>query len=159
MSAYSEKFKDPRWQKKRLEILERDEFTCQLCGDKESTLHVHHWYYEKGKDPWEYPDMALITLCEDCHKERHANNKAREDAETYLIQMLRVAKFDYTDLDMIANGLAEFNSNKTDYSISQIACYIKTLLDYPDKGCQLLNVLYDIDLLICEGIHNGSSSQ
>ena len=32
--GYSEKLKDPRWQKKRLEILERDNFRCQYCGDK-----------------------------------------------------------------------------------------------------------------------------
>jgi hypothetical protein len=28
-SEYSKKLKHPRWQKKRLEILDRDKFTCQ----------------------------------------------------------------------------------------------------------------------------------
>lgn len=64
---YAEKLRDPRWQKKRLEVMERDGFTCQNCGDKESTLNVHHWYYAAGNDPWDYPDEALATLCEDCH--------------------------------------------------------------------------------------------
>lgn len=40
-SEYLEKLKDPRWQKRRLEIFQRDEFTCQVCFDTESTLHVH----------------------------------------------------------------------------------------------------------------------
>ena len=68
---HQDKYKDPRWQKKRLEIMERDNFTCQSCGDTESTLNVHHTYYEKGKKPWEYPDVTLITWCENCHKDRH----------------------------------------------------------------------------------------
>ena len=68
MMTYYEKLKDPRWQKKRLEVMERDEFTCQNCGDDESTLNVHHWYYTSGADPWDYEDEALVCLCETCHK-------------------------------------------------------------------------------------------
>lgn len=71
---YYEKLKDPRWQKKRLQILERDNFTCQFCDDKESTLHIHHKYYEEI-EPWEHDNSALITLCEDCHKKESANKK------------------------------------------------------------------------------------
>ncbi|MCJ7778856.1 MAG: hypothetical protein MUP16_11155 [Sedimentisphaerales bacterium] len=66
--SYNEKFKDPRWQKRRLEILNRDEWMCQICGDNESTLHVHHRWYENGKDPWDYTDECLVTLCEKCHE-------------------------------------------------------------------------------------------
>ena len=43
--AYSEKLKNPKWQKKRLEILNRDNFTCIKCGDKETTLQIHHFKY------------------------------------------------------------------------------------------------------------------
>lgn len=67
-SAYAEKFRDPQWQKKRLEIMERDSFTCQRCDSRDKTLNVHHSYYEKGKSPWEYPSYSLHTLCEDCHE-------------------------------------------------------------------------------------------
>ena len=38
--TYLEKLKDPRWQKKRLEILERDGWKCMACGEKEKTLRV-----------------------------------------------------------------------------------------------------------------------
>lgn len=65
--TYAEKLKDPRWQRRRLEILSRDEFTCQNCFGSEETLHVHHALYRKGRDPWEYDDDELITLCETCH--------------------------------------------------------------------------------------------
>lgn len=68
MKTYGEKLKDPRWQKKRLEIMERDKFTCQTCGDSNSELHVHHRLYERGKDPWDYPDENYVTLCAYCHQ-------------------------------------------------------------------------------------------
>lgn len=67
MTAYSEKLKDPRWQKKRLEILERDEWACQYCDDKESTLHVHHEKYT-AKEPWLEPNKNLTTVCHCCHQ-------------------------------------------------------------------------------------------
>jgi hypothetical protein len=66
---YSDKLKDPRWQKKRLEILQRDQWMCQKCGDSDSTLHVHHRNYVKDLEPWDYPNDSLITLCEDCHED------------------------------------------------------------------------------------------
>jgi len=65
--TYAEKLKDPRWQKKRLSILNRDEFKCTLCGDDQSCLHVHHTYYKNGVDIWDYPDESLLTHCEYCH--------------------------------------------------------------------------------------------
>lgn len=64
--TYSEKLKDPRWQKKRLEIFTRDNWTCQLCGDKETSLNLHHFEYSDG-EPWEIPNSKLTTLCEHCH--------------------------------------------------------------------------------------------
>jgi len=42
MDTYRRKLADPRWQKKRLEILERDGFECNSCGDSSTELHVHH---------------------------------------------------------------------------------------------------------------------
>lgn len=68
MKTYSEKLRDPRWQKLRLEIMERDRFQCRLCRDTEKTLNVHHSFYSKGWNPWDYPNASLVTACEDCHK-------------------------------------------------------------------------------------------
>lgn len=66
---YWQKLQDPRWQRKRLEIMQRDEFHCQMCGDSESTLNVHHGYYAKNREPWEYPPESLWTLCDRCHSD------------------------------------------------------------------------------------------
>jgi hypothetical protein len=65
--TYAEKLRDPRWQKKRLEVFNRDNFKCRCCKAGTETLHVHHKHYEKDKEPWEYDLDYLITLCEDCH--------------------------------------------------------------------------------------------
>lgn len=85
-SDYSEKLKDPRWQKKRLEILARDDFKCQLCGDTKSTLVVHHRDYLPSKEPWDYPNDLLVTLCEDCHE---SEREIRAEYEPVLLQVLR----------------------------------------------------------------------
>jgi hypothetical protein len=66
--SYYEMLKHPKWQKKRLEILQRDGFSCEDCGADDVTLHVHHAYYEKGLAPWDYPDESLHSLCESCHQ-------------------------------------------------------------------------------------------
>lgn len=65
---YWQKLRDPRWQKKRLEIMERDEFACRTCFESSKTLNVHHRFYEKNKEPWEYDNNVLVTLCEGCHE-------------------------------------------------------------------------------------------
>lgn len=66
---YSDVLKSPKWQKKRLEIMSRDKFTCKKCGDTETELHIHHKEYINGNDPWDYDNKLLITLCKDCHKQ------------------------------------------------------------------------------------------
>lgn len=67
-SQFWEAYRHPEWQKKRLEIMQRDGFSCKRCGSKDDTLNVHHGYYLKDHKPWEYPNQSLHTLCEICHK-------------------------------------------------------------------------------------------
>jgi hypothetical protein len=67
MGNYSDLLKDPRWQKTRLKIMERDGWKCVVCGETEKTLSVHHKYYRPGVKPWDYPSESLVTLCEFCH--------------------------------------------------------------------------------------------
>lgn len=67
--SYQKKLQDPRWQKKRLKILERDNWSCTKCGDAENELHVHHKKYTG--EPHEAPDDYLETLCRHCHSLFH----------------------------------------------------------------------------------------
>jgi hypothetical protein len=99
---YSDKLKDPRWQKKRLKILERDEWQCQKCGEKENTLHVHHLRYFPNKEPWEYLDEDLLTLCCDCHE---YETEARKEYESQLIDMLRAMRFLADDVQGVMDFL------------------------------------------------------
>lgn len=83
-SEYSKLLQDPRWQKKRLEILQRDNWTCRNCGsglNEGVTLHVHHIRYIKGKKPWEYENDNLITYCENCHQKIHSEKKQNKKNE------------------------------------------------------------------------------
>ncbi len=67
---YSKLLKAPEWRNKRLQILKRDNYTCQKCYSKDN-LHVHHIYYIQGNMPWEVPNEYLLTLCEICHAKEH----------------------------------------------------------------------------------------
>lgn len=72
---YSEKLKDPRWQRRRLEKMSASEWKCEICGDGKEELHVHHPYYDSEKEPWEYSDINLQCLCSTCHTLSHLDRK------------------------------------------------------------------------------------
>lgn len=71
--TYFEKLKNPLWQKVRLQVFKRDDWTCLRCGAKDQTLHVHHLEYHG--EPWDTPTDKLETLCETCHEWREYYNK------------------------------------------------------------------------------------
>ena len=56
------------WKLKRIQVKDRDNYACQICGSTK-VLHVHHM---SGYDliPNE-PISCLITLCNVCHKDQH----------------------------------------------------------------------------------------
>lgn len=68
-------YKDPRWQKRRLEILSRADWRCEACEETTKQLHVHHRHYVRGRKPWEYKDNELDALCETCHERATAATK------------------------------------------------------------------------------------
>lgn len=58
-----------KWQKKRLAVLQRDQYTCQACGITNVPMHIHHMSsYELIPNE---PTTCLITLCESCHTAEH----------------------------------------------------------------------------------------
>lgn len=128
--TYSEKLRDPRWQKKRLEIMSRDDFRCQACRSKEKTLNVHHRVYRKGKAPWEYEDDQLVTFCEDCHEK--VEDSIRLLAEAYAfddgIKTLLKWWADYEDDERfeLANAVSQFMQSldeaDSDESLFNVQC-------------------------------------
>lgn len=101
---YAESFKDPRWQKLRLETFERDGWKCRRCGAKDVELNAHHTYYEFGQPPWSYPPRSIVTYCNDCHEEIHASKKA---FERDLASMFYRVGFSEVDVANIAHLLLE----------------------------------------------------
>jgi hypothetical protein len=68
--TYSERLKNPMWQKLRLQVMERDDWKCRLCFAEGLTLAVHHKRYS-GENPWDANLADLVTLCENCHTSMH----------------------------------------------------------------------------------------
>lgn len=80
-SKYDKLLHDDRWYAKRRKILDRDNHKCQWCG-KTTNLQVHHKYYNvypngPKVNPWDYPDDALMVLCDDCHVKYHNKYKVK----------------------------------------------------------------------------------
>lgn len=83
---YTEKLKDPRWQRKRSLILQRDRYLCRECRRPARSLDVHHFHYVRG-EPWDVEDHFLITLCRECHKDRQdIDDRAKEALALILSQ-------------------------------------------------------------------------
>lgn len=115
--SYWEKLQDPRWQRKRLEVLANANFRCEACGDSEETLHVHHGFYAKGREPWDYPNESLHALCKTCHESRQSlQDTAHETLALMDADRLRaatdvidlMANMDVNDLDCLCDLAADY---------------------------------------------------
>ena len=73
--SYQTDLQDPRWQRKRLEIFERDGFQCLRCGATDKSITVHHRSYHGH--PWECPEFDLETLCQKHHGDEHKHEDGR----------------------------------------------------------------------------------
>uniref|UniRef100_A0A6H1ZS24 Putative HNH endonuclease n=1 Tax=viral metagenome TaxID=1070528 RepID=A0A6H1ZS24_9ZZZZ len=117
MKDYKAQYLDPRWQKKRLEILNRDNFTCQMCSDKEKTLHIHHRRYISGRDIWDVPNELLVTFCAGCHE---TEKFEMEEYMPLLIEQLK-DKFFGDDIRELAHGINSLRiKNKTSEEVAII---------------------------------------
>lgn len=134
--TYAEKLKDPRWQKKRLQILEREKFTCQYCSDTETELHIHHLRYPKSGDPWDVNDSDLMVLCKHCHNIEESYKK--NDAIVFKMHKMQIdggycflVYFMTNDQRLVdvwhfnnANGTIAHKLTLTKYGISEILRFV-----------------------------------
>jgi len=111
----------PEWQKKRLEILNRDEFKCQSCESKEKTLHVHHKIYLKGRMAWEYEDDNFETLCKDCHTE------TEQCKESLKLTIKDFSDFDIAELTGFAKAMKYDGDDygDDDTAAVKISCFME----------------------------------
>ena len=71
-------------------VLERDNFTCQKCGQHGGKLNIHHI-----NNFAEFPELRFaldngITLCEKCHKKFHRIYSERNNTKEQLNEFLEV---------------------------------------------------------------------
>lgn len=68
LKKHLEYLQSKEWAIIREKVLERDDYTCVLCGATDCQLDVHHKTYKRhGNEKL----FDLITLCENCHNEIH----------------------------------------------------------------------------------------
>lgn len=79
---YRAKLRDPRWQRKRLEILQRDGFKCRICEESKLELQIHHLKY--SENPWEGEDKHKVTLCKQCHRRQKFYKEIMELIDDYV---------------------------------------------------------------------------
>lgn len=132
--TYSDQLKHPKWHRKRLEILERDNYKCRECGRSDLKLHIHHGYYKKGVMAWDYDNKYLHTLCEKCHKDYHYFlDKLMELSGEMLPSAIQYL---YKILESInAKAKNEW------YDISDVHCYA----DWIRESIQQINPLEEIE--------------
>lgn len=133
--SYSDKLRHPKWQKKRLEILSRDNFRCRMCDDTEMELHVHHLEYNKNGNPWDVDNEYLITYCKVCHM------LVEDFSKIDNINLLGVHRESYTSIDDMYFIASKFNSENLVYGIIYSEGDYKTVCSIePDSLKKILNI-------------------
>jgi hypothetical protein len=145
---YSKLLKKKEWKQKRLEILNRDDFTCQDCLRKDiggKNLQVHHNYYIFGKLPWEYNDDAYITLCRYCHMKEHNMVSGKYDVEKDYkeledkkpIKILEIKHQDIKSTKKKKKNKKDKKKEKLTYAQKKAVKYVKKIkLNSRDKKLQ-----------------------
>ena len=64
---YQQYLNSKEWALKKKEVLFRDDYCCQLCGEVEN-LNVHHLTYSRVGDEALFD---LVTFCRSCHEIEH----------------------------------------------------------------------------------------
>lgn len=88
--TYSEKLRDPRWQKLSAEVKALAGWKCERCGKSDRNLQAHHKIYRRGLEPWEYHPIFLECLCDECHQ-----------TVDFLLAQLRQAACEISIVDLI----------------------------------------------------------
>jgi len=106
---YQNQLRDPRWQRKRLDILTRDNWTCQYCGSTTNSLNVHHIKYAEFGAPWDAEDDWMITFCEHCHQVEENLGKQNPTLKLWSVKCLEPVMF-MLEISVRASGQKMFQA-------------------------------------------------
>jgi thymidylate synthase (FAD) len=87
---------------------------CEICGSTHGRLEQHHW----DKNPLNYDESNLITLCVHCHKAVHGISKKAVFCDE-VVSITYVGKEEVYDIEMqgihnfVANGLVVHNCQES----------------------------------------------
>ena len=96
--SYTAKLGDPRWHAKRDSIMRKRGVFCENCKRSGIVLQLHHNFYDRGKEPWEYDDSVFKVLCKACHERFTEALKAfRRDA---------LPKYDIRSMEVITGAMS-----------------------------------------------------
>lgn len=84
------KYSDPRLNRWRTKVYERDNYTCQKCKDASGGNlighHIYSWaYYKKLR----YVTENGITLCQNCHKDFHKQFGKKRNTQKQLTEWIK----------------------------------------------------------------------
>ena len=131
-TAFLAKYRDPRWQRLRLKVMEEAGFMCQECYDETETLNVHHRLYRKDADPWEYELEELVCLCYKCHQYIHQQKKrlnaALSNQQTWVLDYL----VGYAEAQELDGPYAKIHISSSDIAQGVADVYGITLSDVID---------------------------
>jgi len=147
---YSDQLKSPKWQKKRLDILNLRGFKCEKCNCEENQLHVHHRFYLKNRKAWEYDNDVFQVFCHICHENEHK----KEDQKKFEISdiwLFFIQRYELVNNQNVLSLLELMHSMETRYDPNTLNIICKVLNS--DNGHDLVNIaekLYELDNLLFE---------
>ena len=113
MSQYSDKLRDPRWQQRRLRVLDTHRWACEDCGGTKEQLEVHHCYYLRGNEPWEHGDNLLMCLCAHCHQRRQNLEEMAKQSLSEILRLLPADELEFRAWNLCQQAAAMKNKKES----------------------------------------------
>jgi hypothetical protein len=122
MTAYERALRDPRWQKRRLQVLDAAGWACEDCASTTKTLEVHHLVYIRAfkLKPWLYDDDLLMCLCEDCHEFRQGREEALHVLLAKTLRHRHISEIEHGVWDKIFDGLKTIAESENPSPIDRV---------------------------------------